>query len=533
MEKEINEIKESKVSAILVNLLFIVASIAPFFFTVINAGSYIFTNGYAKQFLLIFYLFTFFMVYCTYLYMKNLPDEFDKKSNIKIVIVLILFAFLLRLFAVQIIRTQPVSDFFMAYDNAKNLAEGVIAPVYQDRYSRFAQWGFYSVTLSWIFKMFSPTVFAGQVFNCILGALTTAAIYLSAKKICASYKIGLLAAILFMINPTVIIYTGVLSGEHIVILFSCFAIYSLCCFHEERRYGASIKKIILMCMLFGASIGLMESYRPLGAVCVIAFIIVEFLFYIVSYIKNWKQIGKTNTCRNISVSILLILIVSTVIITVPQVNKMILRKTMDLETFNEIGGYGYVFLMGVGIDENGNYTKQVARDFMAAYEGDPKDSSKACLEEGMKYVKKYYYKYPAILYDKFTTVWGRHRKYQETAYIEWVFKSTAILNQNESGNHPITENYYPEVSTFLGQYYFFLMLFGGVGVLSMLKGKINKVLLFQVLVIFGFMLILLIGEAQGRYRSVLFPYISIFSSLGVKFIIDTIHSIKEAIYGKF
>ena len=63
------------------------------------------------------------------------------------------------------------------------------------------------------------------------------------------------------------------------------------------------------------------------------------------------------------------------------------------------------------------------------------------------------------------------------------------------------------------------MFFAFWGVISMLKGKINHGLFYCILVIFGFVLMGCFAEVQMRYRSILFPYISILSAVGMNDII--------------
>ena len=186
----------------------------------------------------------------------------------------------------------------------------------------------------------------------------------------------------------------------------------------------------------------------------------------------------------------------------------------------------------MGIDENGNNSKQPAKDFRSSYTGPAEEFSGACYDEVLSDIKEYYYKYPGIFWEKFSTSWGKYGRYPESAYIEWSFYPEAILNQTQSEQHPLTQFYYPEISTFLGQYYLLFMLFAAIGLISQIKNKINSVLLLNALVIFGFMLVMLLGEAQGRYRSVLFAIISVFAGLGIKYIIEIINNlfnIKEAL----
>ena len=143
---------------------------------VINTGAYVFGYSYAKKFLLAFLIFSFLLIYFFYLFFRNSAENINKQTNVRIIFVIFLGTFLLRLTTILVVRTQPVSDFFMAYDNATKLAQGIIDTNYQARYALYNEWGFYSVTLAALFKVFSPSVFVAQVFNCILGSATASII---------------------------------------------------------------------------------------------------------------------------------------------------------------------------------------------------------------------------------------------------------------------------------------------------------------------------------------------------------------------
>ena len=228
---------------ILIKMLYGVTAIAPFLLTLINTGAYLFTYSYAKQFLVILFLSAFLLLFLSFLCIKKMPEEEGKNQEIYVLIILAVMTFLLRVMAMLVMKSQPVSDFFMAYDNATKLVNGIIDPFYQIRYGAYPYWGFYSITLAFVFKIFAPSVLVGQIFNCVIETLTTILIYLTAKKIMNSYKIGIIAAVLFMINPTIIIYNSVLSGEHLIMLFSCVIIYFLAdCFYLPRN-NSNMKKI--------------------------------------------------------------------------------------------------------------------------------------------------------------------------------------------------------------------------------------------------------------------------------------------------
>lgn len=422
----------------------------------------------------------------------------------------------LRVVAMLIMKSQPVSDFYMAYDNAVKIVNGIIDPHYQVHYGTYPYWGFYSLTLALIFKIFAPSVLVGQAFNCMVGAFTTISIYFAAKKIMGSYKIGIMAAVLYMINPTIIIYNTVLSGEHLIMLSSCAVIYLLIDSNQIQRTKEDAKKIFFKYVWLGIFMGVIASYKPIHVIYLIALIIYEIIFYIFKYMKERKETRKVI----IEIGLIFTIVISCKMVTA--LNQTILYNVMNInsdEAFRIHEGYGFPILAGLAIDENGNWAPKEAGVFKDNYTGAKEDFSKACFREVQNYIERYYDKYPIMFWQKFSTSWGRYGRYPESAFIAWSFYPTAIFDQGDAGQHPIIETYYAEVSTFLGQYYFLWMFFAFWGVISMLKGKINHGLFYCILVIFGFVLMGCFAEVQMRYRSILFPYISILSAVGMNDII--------------
>lgn len=507
----------------IIKLFYVCLLIAPFILSIFNTGAYIFGYSFSQKFLIPFILTVSLLFYFFYIFCKAAPQNIDKKCDIRIIIVLAVSAFLLRLVCVMIVKSQPVSDFYMAYENATELANGIIDPNYQMRYALFNEWGFYSITLAGLFKLFSSSVFVGQVFNCILAAATACVLYIATKLLTQSYKVGIAASALFVLNPTIIIYTGVLTAEHIVIFLSSVCLLLLGLLDNFRKEHLIWKKIIKYYVMLGGVIGLMGAYRPVDFIYLIAFVIVEFVVYLPKNIKEQVLRSTKTIARQVLISSVTCIVVLISVCVVRTGCDLILKHAMEIEQFDDrLTGYGYVFYVGLGIDENGNNSKQPAKDFRAQYTGEASEFSRACYEKVLNDIKKYYYKYPKIFWDKFSTSWGRYGRYPESAYIEWSFYPEAILDQTDSETHPLLENYYPEISTILGQYYFVFMLLAAIGVFKQIKNKINAVMLLNALVIFGFMLVMLLGEAQGRYRSVLFAIISLFSGVGLKYLIDLV-----------
>lgn len=416
-------------------------------------------------------------------------------------------ALLLRLLAVFILKTQPVSDFFFAHDNASKLVSGILDPVWKSRYSQYTSWGIWSLTIYFVYSILGINHFYIQIINCLLQAFTTILIYNVTKNIIHSSRIGVLAAILFLFNPTMVMYCSVLSAEHIVMFLCPVLLLAINKYWQFYTYK-NCKGILIYGLIIGIIIAVINIYRPIGIVFLIAFVICNILY------QNMKI---PNRLKSLSHLIIVLGLMIACNVVVSKACNIILKNTMGIEgSINQGYSFGRMLLIGVGIDDNGNYSKQIAREFTANYKGELEDFNKACLKEAVWHIKTHYNKYPKVFYEKICTAFGRPGRYPETGFTTWIYQSKiGEGNGHIDEEHPFFKEYFRISSVVLGQYYVIIMFFAMLGCFYFLYKKCEPEMCFVALFILGFTLILVLGEANGRYKSVLFPFISILASLGI------------------
>lgn len=139
-------------------------------------------------------------------------------------IVILAIGAAVRLWWLQNVPTQPVTDFLWYFDRAAALARG-------EGYSvdgvPTAYWPVgYPYALSLLFRFTGPSVLAAQILNSALTLACTALAYLLAHRLTADRAAAALAALLLALHPSFVAYSGILAAEPLytaLLLLACLA----------------------------------------------------------------------------------------------------------------------------------------------------------------------------------------------------------------------------------------------------------------------------------------------------------------------
>lgn len=135
-----------------------------------------------------------------------------KNISIKLKILLILFlGFILRGLWLLNINTVPISDFRVIYETAQDLLSGDTGAFWGSGYlGRFPHLTIMTLYMAFMIKVFpANNLIAMKSFNLFFGVLTIYLIYLLAKEIFNSKKLGLYAASLASFFPPLVTYVGI------------------------------------------------------------------------------------------------------------------------------------------------------------------------------------------------------------------------------------------------------------------------------------------------------------------------------------
>ncbi|MEG1483467.1 glycosyltransferase family 39 protein [Clostridium sp.] len=222
-------------------------------------------------------------------------------TNKSKIIVVLLWAFIIRVFWIINIKTVPVSDFNTMYETAKAVVDGNYSMMWGTGYiSRFPHLTIMVMYMAFMLKVFPNALFAMKIVNLILGVVVVYLIYLILKEIFEKRGYALIGALIAAIFPPFIAYTGVFCTENIAIPFYLLSIYVflLACKKKVSPW---------MFVLSGVLLSVGNLFRMVAPVMVIAFIM-----YILIYTDNkFKEKLKAMLMVIISFGLILVIASST------------------------------------------------------------------------------------------------------------------------------------------------------------------------------------------------------------------------------
>lgn len=201
----------------------------------------------------------------------------NKKINNKWKLFIILFlGFILRGLWLLNINSSPTSDFRVIYEVAESLFEGDVGAFWGNGYiGRFPHLTIMTLYMAFMIKVFPvKNLLAMKIFNLLFGVLTIYLIYLLAKEIFKSKKLGLYAASIAVIFPPLVTYVGVFCTENIAIPFYLLSTYIFVLVVQKK-----VNKYYLI--LSGIMLSFGNLFRMVATIMLIAF-----AMYIIIYTKD-------------------------------------------------------------------------------------------------------------------------------------------------------------------------------------------------------------------------------------------------------
>ena len=206
-------------------------------------------------------------------------ELFIIKKNVSIkwkVLLILLLGFILRGLWLLNINTVPISDFRVIYETAQDLLAGDTGAFWGSGYlGRFPHLTIMSLYMAFMIKVFPVNnLIAMKIFNLCFGVLTIYLIYLLAKEIFNSKKLGLYAASLASFFPPLVTYVGVFCTENIAIPFYLISTYLFILVVKNKK-----SKYYLI--LSGVTLAIGNLFRMVATIIVIAF-----AMYLIIYTKD-------------------------------------------------------------------------------------------------------------------------------------------------------------------------------------------------------------------------------------------------------
>lgn len=389
-------------------------------------------------------------------------------------------------------QIHPFSDFAHAWARANGDMSSA------EYYRFFASYMNYSLFLKVISKLCSGNYTAVILFDIICNGITAVFIFLIAKEISAKENSAVIASLLFAFNPSSIVYALTSSPEHMAIASYGCCVYLLCKMFRERNN----RKILIYAVCSGIAGGIGNSVKTFFPVIMVAAVIVLLL-------KNFYELNNLqHIMKKIFIYILSFMLVivsaSAVLTSITSLTERIFAVQLDFADATP-------HYINVGLNRQGEGQIGIG-NLSRLYIQDRQNGIK--LEEAsdaaIKRIKDDWVgneaEIPAFIIKK--TIWAWQDDYVPIRYFcqrLGIEPSTLV----EKAIYFFAENYLNTISQL---WYILMMLAGALCSVKRIKLPVdsNWLLMLNSLLIVGFFCMMMISEAQSRYKCLILPYICIF-----------------------
>lgn len=425
-----------------------------------------------------------------------LPDKKNRSWNPALPVIL---GLLLKLLCFQFLG----SKMGMKYDylTALESAQGIFA----EKELIYAHWAVYPRILSVFFGIFGGGYPQAVIFNLLVTALSTLLVYQVCQGALHQPKLSFLAAMLFALWPSFNLYHLITSNEFLAILFGLLSVY-LVQLATARTGGLRI----LFSILAGLSLGLTDFFKQFSIIFFIAAGITGLLWHYLHPLRAKSpaegSLQKNRQKKNApgSSSWVSLLLCCVLLFSAGGLCKATVFSALDRYLGAPVcrSANAHFLYMGLNSTGNGEWNDEVGFDFRHLAEDYNRDYDRAAKELYQilrEDLRAHPDKLPQTLRHKLTVDWSADR-----GVLDWV----RALYTGEGGLP-----YADRLQALSNGFYLALFLLMAVGGIGAFRRK-NPWILLLSLIVFGFALVLVLTEAQGRYQLVLFPWFAILAANG-------------------
>ena len=419
--------------------------------------------------------------------------------------VLFLFAFGIRFLLVYIFRENiiPFSDFRRVWEIAHGQMEGNI-----DYYSLFPAYLNFAVFEQELIALTGDVYMHLIYLNVILSALTIMLIYFIAWFITKDDTISLLTGLILTLMPSNIVYVAVGTPEFITIFFNTLGVLFLILLMQTNKSTRPYFRYPYA-LLSGISLGIGTSYKSFAVIILFAFFL-AFSFERISLMRkeHWKRV------RYLLIELFLTL--GLLVVSYSSVKSVILTHTenvLHLEA-DTSASFPHYFLIGLNTEGEGQISLgTISRLYYKEY-----------LSNGLDVEAAKEYAFEVLKED-----WSTNKDRIVPLFIKKNIRAwqndivpAKFWNYNVGliADSPVEKMIYEfsaeKLPTIMQLYYFLTMLFATMGLLFVMRNKeINYSMEFCLLIIFGYFCLLMLSEAQSRYKCLIMPYVCVISAIGI------------------
>ncbi|MEL7622563.1 MAG: hypothetical protein AAGU12_03135 [Clostridiales bacterium] len=449
------------------------------------------------NFMLFFWLYIGMILSFSFLY------KYNSKMNDECLVGLLFFLALFpRVFLALNFEWQPINDFFnyyfMGVSYLNGNYEGVAQTVYSYGISSFSGM---AVLNGFLMRLFSITPLGNQIISSVLSSAITVPIFFLGKKY--NRNVGLIAAIIFTIYPSNIIFSQVNTNQHGAILCALFSLNLLLSVLEEK--GEFTRKDLIQIITAGLLMIFSYYFHPSWYTHLVAIAI----FSVILLIEKWRE---ANFRKKIAISI----IVFAFSIGILNFTGMEIMSSKGLVPtgINQQPLWAKLYV-GFNPETYGEYSHNDVVEINALPENEKVDFM---LQGTLKRIKQVnildFWK------EKIKRMWSSPDTsfywYQEglNGALDQTIDDEIIYSLKKAKLSAATEN----INAFMWVdyvYIFIIYILAAVGIAPFGKDCRIRQMDLPMLALLGWISIHLLSEIQPRYRYFGMPIIMIFSAIGI------------------
>lgn len=427
-----------------------------------------------------------------------------KKKNIQTIkysqglVILILIALIIKICNIVLVSRsiEQISDFSVYLRNAVSESKSFTHTVH------FYHWAMISKIYGLLTPIFGKTQPGAIIFMSSISIINIMLVYFLAFLITNKSKFALISGLIYALWPTNILYVNIFSNEHLAILFLLVCISIFIIFHNHYQKREIIWNYLFMITL-GMCLSILKFIKPIAPIAIIAIILFSIYNLLIS--ENKLKL-KNNIIMYLLVAILFFFITN-----------MFIFKYLDNLVGQKVNRNPEMFYLYMGLSPNnphqGSYSNNVVdkyNKYYSKYNGDFVKIRYQLANDLKTEISSSYYKLPRLFITKYSNTWNN-----DLAALHWVEESIKYPNQLLIEKEKLID-----IGSVLSQvYYVIIILLYIFGIIyCFYNDRRNIYLLLINLIVFGFILLLLISETQGRYKIITYPFIAIMATHGLDFI---------------
>ena len=433
------------------------------------------------------YISIFFYMVIAGLLLLGITKFFSKQlKQAWFLIILLLIGFCIRLFWVLNVDTPIISDFYVMYNAAISITEGAYNFSSSQYFTTWVyQLGFTFYQAAVLF-IFNHHVLALKLLNIAFSIGIIVCIYFTGKRL-FNASVGRIAAIMYTIYIPNIMFTSVLTNQHIATFLFYLSFYLLITKFRASR---------IAWLYIGLLLSVANVLRPLAPVVLIA-VVIYFMLYLLT--KDSIPVKDKLFCVGKN----LIGILLTFVLVGKLISAAFIAGGLTEYPLENRDPY-WKFVLGLNSETSGQYSESDAELIISLPLGEERDEiSKQLIMERLENKSQLI----QLFKNKFKLMWGGN-----DASIYWsldTFEEDSLFGFDRL---ELMECLYAAEQIF----YILIIFFSAVAfVFLFIKKQKEYPYSLYILLIVGYILVHLLIEIQTRYRYFIMPAFILFAGYGL------------------